>query len=150
MEEYNGGEDIYSTEQEQRDVLERYLNEVHPYVNGSFFNNYRGFTFTGRLAEQVIKQKYVQDGTIDISEKDTIWNTSGFLELIEKAALDENESNLIFDLDTYSGEAVGWAGLCFQPTDETPGPFDCTSVEGCMELFKENPEGYWAWRVDNC
>jgi hypothetical protein len=150
MEAYNRGEDIYSTEQEQREILERYLNEVHPYVNGSFFNNYRGFTFTGRLAEQVIKQNYIQDGAIEISKKDYIWNTSGFLELIEKATLDENESRLLFDLDTYSGEAIGWAGLCFEPTDGTPGPFNCTSVEGCMELFKENPEEYWAWREDTC
>jgi len=150
MEVYNSGEDIYSTEQEQRDILERYLNEVHPYVNGSFFNNYRGFTFTGRLAEQVIKHNYIQDGTIEISEKDYIWNTSGLLELIEEAILDENESRLIFDLDTYSGEAVGWAGLCFEPTEQNPGPFDCTSVEGCMDLFKENPEEYWAWTEDNC
>ncbi len=150
MEEQNSGGNIYSTEQQQRDFLERYLNEVHQYVNGSFFNNCRGFTFTGGLAEQFIKQNYIQNGMIEISEKDNIWNTTGFLELIEKATLDENESRLIFDLDAYSGEATGWAGLCFEPTDENPGPFDCTSVEGCMQLFKENPEEYWAWREDNC
>lgn len=150
MEDYNSGEDIYSTEQEQRDILERYLEEVHPYVNGSFFNNYRGFTFIGRLAEQVIKQNYIQNGAIKVSEKDYIWTTSDFLELIEKTTLDENESNYIFDLDTYSGEAAGWAGLCYEPTEQNSGPFNCTSVEECMELFKENPEEYWAFVDDLC
>jgi hypothetical protein len=150
MEEQNKGGNIYSTEQQQKDILERYLEEVHPYVNGSFFNNYRGFTFIGRLAEQVIKQTYIQNGTIEVSEKDYIWNTTGFLELIEKTTLDENESKYIFDLDTYSGEAAGWAGLCFEPSSENPGPFNCTSVEECMAFFKENPEEYWALREDFC
>jgi len=150
MEEQNNGGNIYSTEHQQRDILEGYLEEIHPYVNGSFFNNYRGFTFIGRLAEQAIRQNYIQNGTIEISEKDYIWNTTGFLELIEKATLDENESRLLFDLETYSGEVTGWAGLCYEPTSENPGPFNCTSVEGCMELFKENPEEYWALREDIC
>lgn len=150
MEVQNSGEPIYATEQQQREILERYLGEVHPCVNGSFFNNYRGFTFIGRLAEEVIKETYVKNGTIEISEKDYLWNTTGFLELIEKATLDENESTFIFDLDTYSGEAVGWAGLCYEPTNETPGPFGCASVEKCMELFKEKPEEYWALRKESC
>ena len=150
IEAQNSGENIYSTEQQQRDILERYLSEVYPCVDGSFFNNCKGFTFIGRQAEQAIKEKYIQNGTIEITEKDYLWNTTGFLELIESATLDENESKLIFDLETYSGEMVGWAGLCHEPSDENPGPFNCTSVEQCMQLFKRNPEEYWAWRVNEC
>jgi len=150
MESQNSGENIYATEQQQRDILERYLNEVHPNINGSFFNNYKGFTFIGRQAEEAIKEIYIQNGTIEISDKDYIWNSTGLLELIEKVTLDENESKFIFDLDTYSGEAVGWAGLCYEPTSEKPGPFECTSVEECMQIFKENPEEYWAWVENNC
>lgn len=150
MEQQINGDNIYSTEEQQKVILERYLDDVHPFVNGSFFNNYKGFTFTGRLSEQVIKQHYTKNGSIEISNKDYIWNNSGLLELIEKVTLDENGLKLIFDLETYSGEAAGWAGLCFEPTGKNPGPFDCTSVEGCMQLFKEDPEGYWAWVIDHC
>ena len=144
------GDTEYCKEEQQAEYLGQYLNEVYPFIDGTFFNNYRGFTFIGRQAEQVIKEKYTQNGTIGITDKDYIWNTAGFLELIENATLDDNESRLIFDLDTYSGEMAGWAGLCFEPTNESPGPLNCTSVEGCMQTFKENPEEYWAWRENNC
>jgi len=59
-------------------------------------------------------------------------------------------NRLFVIINTYSGEAVGWAGLCFEPTSNNPGPFDCTDVEECMQFFKDNPEEYWAWRINNC
>ena len=85
-----------------------------------------------------------------IYEKDYLWNTTGFLELIENATLSDEEKNLVFDLDKYSGETAGWAGLCFEPTTENPGPFNCTSVESCMDLFRDDPEEYWSWVLENC
>ncbi len=141
---------IYSTDEQQRDILQRYLNDVHPFIDGSFFNNYKGFTFLGRQAEQIIKDHFSNNGTIDESEYDNVWKTQGFLELIEKSTLSKNESRLIFDLGTYSGKTAGWAGLCFEPTIESPGPFNCTSVEKCMRLFKQKPEEYWIWTINNC
>lgn len=144
------GQSDYCTEEQQAEHIEQYLNEMHPYINGSFFNNYKGFTFIGRAAEQKIKEKYTEYGTLETLEKDYIWNTTGLLDLIENATLDGLEKMLIFDLETYSGGATGLAGLCFEPTAENPGPFNCSSVEGCMQLFKENPEEYWAWRINNC
>ena len=144
------GRSEYSTEEQQAQLFEKYLDEMHPFINGTFFNNCKGFTFIGRDAEQIVEEKYSQYGTLPIYEKDYLWNITGFLELIENATLDEEEKNLIFDLDKYSGENAGWAGLCFEPTTENPGPFNCTSVESCMDLFRENPEDYWNWVLENC
>ena len=144
------GATVYSTETEQAEFFEQYLNEVYPFVNGTFFNNYKGFTFIGRAAQQIVEEKYTQYGTIPSTENDSIWDTAGLLELIENATLDDEEKQLIFDLEKYSGETAGWAGLCFEPTSNTPGPFNCTTVEECMHCFKDNPEEYWAWRITNC
>jgi len=144
------GRSEYSTEEQQAQLFEKYLNEMHPFVNGTFFNNCKGFTFIGRAAEQIVEEKYSQYGTLPIYEKDYLWNTTGFLELIENATLDDKEKNLIFDLDKYSGKIAGWAGLCFEPTTENPGPFNCTSVESCMDLFRNSPEKYWRWILENC
>jgi len=140
----------YSTEEEQARFFEQYLEEVHPFINGSFFNNYKGFTFIGRAAQQIVQGKYTQYGTISITEEDYIWNTAGLIDIIENATLGEQEKSLIFDLEKYSGEAAGWAGLCFEPTPESPGPFNCSNVEECMQCFKDTPEEYWIWRVEHC
>ena len=141
---------IYVTEEQQAILLGNFLDDVYPEVDGTFLNIWTGFTFLDREAEPVVKDVYSDIATIPVTEKDYLWATTGFLELIEDTALDEEEKEFIFDLETYSGEATGQAGLCFNPTEEEPGPLGCKSVEDCMETFRSNPEEYWWARTELC
>ena len=137
----------YATESEQAEIFENFFEKAYQLIDGCFFNNYRGFTFIGRSAEQVLKDIYAKSGTIPVKTTDSLWATPGFVELIENVTMNDIERELIFDIDTY---VAGWAGLCFEPTSTRQGPFDCMSIPECMECFRENPEDYWAWTIENC
>lgn len=141
---------IYVSEEQQARLLGNFLEDVYPEVDGTFLNIWTGFTFLDRQAEPVVKAVYSEAGKITVTEKDYLWATAGFLEMIENAALNWEEKEFIFDLETYSGEATGSAGLCFEPTTEDPGPLGCTSVEKCMETFRSSPEEYWWARTELC
>jgi hypothetical protein len=141
------GRTEYSTEEQQADIFADFLDTAYPDIDGCFFNNWTGFTWVGRPAAEVVKSVYSEQGTISGKASDSVWATPGLLELIEQVTLDDTERGLIFDLDTYVG---GWAGLCFEPDPASPGPFGCTSTGECMQCFREDPEEYWAWRLEHC
>jgi len=141
-------ETIYVTEEEQAEVFETFFAEVYPSIDGCFLNNWTGFRFTGRSAEQVIREHYTDEiELIPQRATDNIWATPGLLELIESVTMDDVERRLIFDLDSY---VPCWAGLCHEPQPQNPGPFGCTSIDECMQLFRKNPEEYWTRRIEKC
>jgi len=139
----------YSDDQEQVESFRMYFEKAYPFIDGSFFNILQGFSFIDRPAEEVLKEHFLNAGQVlPTKATDILWSTPGLLELIERITLDEQEKELIFDLDTFVDRPT--AGLCFEPTKDTPGPFGCASTDECMALFKANPEEYWWWRIEHC
>ncbi|MBD3311867.1 hypothetical protein GF352_00170 [archaeon] len=138
--DYVNGVDLYSNESEHCALFEFFFTEVYPYVNGSFLNNYLGFTWTGTSVEEVVKEYYTNEGgVLNDTWSDELWNTTGLLELIEDVMIPEDEELMIFDVYEYT---AGWAGLDYEPTTNNPGPFNCTSIKDCMEYLRQYPEEY--------
>jgi hypothetical protein len=141
------GRSEYVDEWEQARAIEGFLETAYPVIDGCFLNNWVGFTFTGRLAQQVVRPVFAASGTIPRAATDPLWATPGLLELIEDATVTEFERERIFDYNTY---VAGWAGLCYEPTEADPGPFGCTSVLECMERFRQHPDEYWWISAERC
>ncbi len=140
---------VYSNKTEQKEIIRNYLEKAYPYVDGTFLNNAIGFKFIDRPAEEEVRKTFTTSGSIiEARERDPLWATPGLLELIENVTMDDYEREMVMDLNTYIDRPT--AGLCFIPTEKNPGPFGCNSTASCMELFRKNPEDYWAWRIDKC
>jgi len=141
------GRSEYASDANQAAAFEAFLRGTYPVIDGFFFNLWVGFDFLDRPAEAVVR-KYLGSGdTLPEHPFDSLWSTSGLLDVIENAMLIDEERAMIFDLGTY---VAGWAGLCHEPTDEQPGPFGCTSVTACMERFRRAPETYWRLAGEAC
>lgn len=133
-------EGIYSNHTQHYNLFDFFFSNVYPSVNGSFLNNWMGFTWTGNPVENVVKDYYTSEVSVLESKwSDDLWNTTGLLELFESVMMTESDKLKIFDLNVYT---PGYAGLSYEPCVETPGPFNCVSVEECMEYYRSNPEEY--------
>ncbi len=141
------GRTEYCTEEQQAEAFGMFLEMAYPHIDGCFFNSWTGFTWVDRSAAGVVKEAYAESDTLEAAATDSLWVTPGLLEVVERVTLDETERDLIFDLNRYR---AGWAGLCFEPGPESPGPLGCTSVQDCMECFRANPEEYWEARLESC
>ena len=141
------GRSEYSSDAEQAAAFEAFLAEAYPAIDGCFFNLWVGFDFLGRPAEDVVRSHFASAGTLPEHPFDAIWSTTGLLELIEESMLTDEERALMFDHATY---IAGWAGLCYEPSKEHPGPCGCASVPVCMERFRESPETYWRLAGEAC
>jgi hypothetical protein len=125
------------TEEQQAEILADYFGEAYGKVDGSFFNIAPGFTFLGKKAEDEVKQGF-SGQKIEEKWTDVLWDKN-LLELIESSLIQEDERKYVFDLETYSGEAAGWAGLCHEPSPENPAPnptLHCT--HSCLADGLEN------------
>jgi len=141
------GRNEYASDADQAAAFEHFLAEAFPKIDGCFFNLWVGFSFLGRSGEDVVRGDFASGGTLPERLHDAVWSAPGLLEAIEAAMLTEHERSAIFDLETY---VAGWAGLCYEPSAERPGPFGCTSIAECMEAFRRSPEAYWHLASEGC
>jgi len=118
----------------QVQVLQMLFEEGWEKTSGFFLPAGRGWSFIGRLAENVVKNWYGENELIPAKSIDNLWNNSELLKLIEKHLSPEKRP---FYYWTWSNGVY--------VDNENPGPNGCTTLEECDEyaMTHENECDEW-------